>query len=171
MSNPIVDWEKDAINHPSPKNNSIKTPDVISLLKAEEYAEKFIKTFSLDQNYDYQLPGAQLWGIEKDSTFSLIDEHPDVYDLLDKQLYDLSNYIGIIVHTTGWAAPLNSDGSIGDSPSQHTQRQRIVLAAAVTHQSAGSALAFANNKEIIIDPGSASGSLAEALQRFWKKNF
>jgi hypothetical protein len=46
-----------------------------------------------------------------------------------------------------------------------------VLAAAVTHQSAGSALAFANNKEIIIDPGSASGSLAEALQRFWKKNF
>lgn len=141
----------------------------VNILRADEYAEKFIlsKVDDLDENH--QVSQAQLWVINKDSTFKLLAQDHDIYDLLD-QTHDLSSYVGIVVFTTGWAAPLNSEGSVDVAPSKHSMRRRIALAACVTTNSFGSAISFADNKEVVLDPGSASGSLAEALSTFWLAN-
>lgn len=141
-----------------------------TLLKAEVYAEKFIKDF-LSLHKEYDLPKSQLWGIKNDGQTYLISQDRDVYDLLrNSMIYDTSECIGVIVHTTGWAAPLNKEGDIDAPPSEHLERRRIALAACVTHQSVGSALYFIDTQETILDPGSATGSLAEALSTFWNKN-
>jgi hypothetical protein len=112
---------------------------------------------------------SQLWAVKKDNTFHLLSAHPDVYDLLESD-FDLSDYNAVIIHTTGWAAPLSQDGSVEAPPSQHSQRRRVALAACVSDASVGSALSFADDPEIVLDPGSATGSLADALLTFWEKN-
>lgn len=141
----------------------------INILPAEKYAEKFILT-KKESNEDLTKSTlAQLFGINKDSTFILLSEDGDVYELLDRT-YNLSNYIGIIVFTKGWAAPLNPNNELDGVPSQHPERRRIALAACVTSASTGSALSFSDNPEVILDPGSATGSLAQALSNFWALN-
>lgn len=149
-------------------DKSNEEPNVIMLLKGEEYSENFIKDYlSKDQN-NYDLPKAQLWGVKKDSSYYLISQNLDVYELLEEaQIYDVSECIGILVHTTGWAAPINQDGSLDTAPSKHTERRRIALASCVTYQSVGSAIYFLDTKETMTDPGSATGSLAEALVKLW----
>lgn len=143
--------------------------DTLTILLAQDYAEKFIKQQVTDSNYNYHLSASQLWAIKADDSFYLLSAHPDVYDLLSES-YNLSQYKGIIVHTTGWAAPLPDDGIVAEAPSKHESRRRIALAACVTSSSVGSALSFADDPEIILDPGSATGSLAEALLSFWEVN-
>lgn len=138
-------------------------------LTAEEYAETFMKQQISDPNYNHQLNASQLWAIKSDDTYHLLDVHPDVYDLLESE-YNLNSYKGIVIHTTGWAAPLNEDGSVSTAPSQHIERRRVALATCVTDASSGSALSFSDSKEIILDPGSATGSLAESLLKFWELN-
>lgn len=136
---------------------------------AEQHAERFIKEQISDPNYTHEINTAQLWAIKKDNSFHMIAIDSDVYELLSRKLI-LSTYLGVIIHTTGWAAPLEDDGSVGVSPSKHDARRRIALAACVMDSSVGSALSFADDKDIIIDPGSASGSLADALIQFWEQN-
>lgn len=138
---------------------------------AESIAQRFLKDQISDPNYTHQLSAAQLWAVRKDGTFYLISAHPDVYELLSQGTeYNLSSYIGVLIHTTGWAAPLNEDGDVDTAPSKHELRRRIALASCVTNTSAGSALSFADEKEIVLDPGTATGSLAEALVKFWEFN-
>lgn len=139
-----------------------------TILLAQHYAEKFIKQQVSDPNYNHEISASQLWAIKEDDSFYLLSAHPDVYDLLSDS-YNLSHYKGVIVHTTGWAAPLNEDGNVDGAPSKHALRRRIALAACVTSTSVGSALSFADDPEIVLDPGSATGSLAEALVSFWEK--
>ena len=140
-----------------------------SVILAEKYAENFMKSQISDPNYDYELSAAQLWAIKQDDTFHLLNVLPDVYDLLSQNLL-LNSYKGVLIHTTGWAAPLGENGEMDDAPSQHALRRRVALAACVTSKSVGSALAFSDEKDIVIDPGSATGSLAEALLSFWEVN-
>ena len=136
---------------------------------AENIAQRFLVNQISDPNYNHELSAAQLWAVKKDGTFHLLSAHPDVYELLESN-YNLCNYVGAIIHTTGWAAPLEEDGTIGGAPSKHAQRRRIALASCVTNNSVGSALSFADDAEMVMDPGSATGSLAEALLSFWKLN-
>ncbi len=151
-------------------DKSNEEPNVIMLLKGEEYSENFIKDYISKDTTDYDLPKAQLWGIKKDSSYYLISQNSDVYDLLEEaRIYDVSQCIGILVHTTGWAAPLNQDGEVEGAPSQHALRRRIALASCATYQSVGSAVYFLDTKETLTDPGSATGSLAEALVRLWSE--
>ena len=140
-----------------------------TILKAEEYAEKFLTQQISDPNYTHELTAAQLWAVKKDDTFHFLTAHPDVYDLLETK-FDLSPYNGVIIHTTGWAAPLDENGEPEGAPSKHSLRRRVALAACVTSSSVGSALSFVDDSEMILDPGSATGSLAEALLGFWEKN-
>ncbi len=140
------------------------------LLKAEDYAKKFIELQVEDSNYNHELSAAQLWAIKKDGSFHLLTAHPDVYELLSSDEFNLYNYLGVIIHTTGWAAPLNEDGNVDTAPSKHLMRRRIGLAACVTNSSVGSAISFADDPEIITDPGSATGSLADALSSYWDRN-
>jgi hypothetical protein len=148
---------------------TVSTNDV--LLKAEQHAENFLNQQISDSNYDYQLSSAQLWAVKKDNTFYFLASLPDVYDLLSNEDYNLSSYLGVIIHTTGWAAPLEEDTTKNAPPSSHPSRRRVALAACVTNDSVGSALSFADEPdEIIMDPGSAKGTLAEALVDFWQTN-
>jgi hypothetical protein len=142
---------------------------VSNKITAEKNAELFLKEQLSLPTYSHNLSHAQLWVIKKDGTFSLIDALPDVYDLLNTS-YNLSSYDGVIVHTTGWAAPLDDDAQSSVSPSNHSQRRRVALATCAMASSVGSAISFKDEEDLITDPGSATGSLADALLRFWQTN-
>lgn len=143
--------------------------DTITVFQGEVYAELFLAEQVADPNYSHELSAAQLWAIKKDGNYHLLYAHPDVYEMLEQD-FDLSTYIGVIIHTSGWAAPLDNDGSISSAPSEHKERRRVALAACVTDTSVGSALSFPDQEKLTIDPGSATGSLAEALLKFWENN-
>ena len=143
--------------------------DSVQAMTAEQYARLFIEQYIADPNYKHELSASQLWAVKSDNTFHLLDVHPDVYDLLHCE-FNLNSYNGIIIHTTGWAAPLNEDGNVDTAPSEHSLRRRVALATCVTNSSSGSALSFSDTSEIVMDPGSATGSLAESLLRFWELN-
>lgn len=136
---------------------------------AQDHAEAFLLSQVKDPNYSHDLSAAQLWAIKKDSTYHLLSAHPDVYDLLE-QSFDVTNYLGVIIHTTGWAAPISDDGEIDGPPSKHAERRRVALASCVMNNSVGSALSFSDEEELVLDPGSATGSLANALSEFWHNN-
>lgn len=138
-------------------------------IDAQQYAKNFLTSQIEDPNYTHELSAAQLWAIKKDSTFHLLSAHPDVYELLE-QSFNLSSYIGVLIHTTGWAAPLGENGEVEGRPSEHEQARRVALASCVTSSSTGSALSFSDDEEIVLDPGSATGSLASALVSFWETN-
>jgi hypothetical protein len=142
---------------------------VLQKLNAQDYAKKFLLSQIEDPNYSHDLSAAQLWAIKKDATFHLLSAHPDVYGLLEES-FNMSSYIGVIIHTSGWAAPLSDDGDINTPPSQHDERRRVALASCVMNDSVGSALSFSDEKELVLDPGSATGSLASALLSFWETN-
>jgi hypothetical protein len=135
----------------------------------ESIAHRFLTEQISDSNYNHELSASQLWAVKKDGSFHLLSAHPDVYELLQDK-YNLSNYLGAIIHTTGWAAPLDENGEVNGAPSKHAQRRRVALASCVTNNSVGSALSFDDEEEMIMDPGSATGSLAEALLKFWETN-
>lgn len=113
---------------------------------------------------------AKAFGInEVDGEFvaSFIAEDQDVYELLDNinkdKFQNLNEHFAII--TYGWAAPLNSDGEVDGAPSAHPMRRRVRLVATVSKldRKMGSAITFKDDDEVIIDEGSASGSLADAM--------
>jgi hypothetical protein len=164
MSKPMPDY---GINFNSP---TITMSFEEAQESGESIAHRFLTQQISDLNYNHELSAAQLWAVRKDGTFHLLSAHPDVYELLQDK-YDLSNYLGVILHTTGWAAPLDENGKVDGAPSKHAQRRRVALASCVTNISVGSALSFDDEKEMIMDPGSATGSLAEALLSFWEQNF
>lgn len=143
--------------------------DIVESLTPEQIAARFIKDKTSGNNYEHHVKEAQLFAVAKDNSFAWLSSSEDVYQLLEQSsVLNLSSYSGVLVYTTGWAAPLQSDGSVGVSPSQHSERRRIALAACVNDTSAGSAISFADTKEVVTDPGSATGSLADALMKFWK---
>lgn len=113
-------------------------------------------------------------------TFTKVDEslemkpmanHPDVYMLIDSLNDDkiLANtsfdYFALL--TTGWAAPLDSDGNVDGAPSKHPERRRVSLLITVdadNNNSIVSAIKFADDDNVIFDYGGATGSLAEAVE-------
>jgi hypothetical protein len=141
----------------------------INNLSAQDHAQKFLLSQVEDSNYNHNLTAAQLWAIKKDSTYHLLSAHPDVYDLLE-QPFDATHYTGIIVHTTGWAAPISDNGEVDGPPSKHAERRRIGIASCVMNDSIGSALSFSDEQELVLDSGSATGSLANALSECWQNN-
>lgn len=159
MTTPMPDYGLTTIDS-SPK---------IQPISAQDLAKHFVELHLEDPNFNHELSCAQLWAVRKDGTYHLLSALPDVYDLLS-ETYNLSTYLGVIIHTSGWAAPLNEDGNVDTKPSEHHLRRRVVLASCVNDFSVGSALTFSDDKEIILDPGSATGSLAEALFKFWETN-
>ena len=116
-----------------------------------------------------ELPQAVLYGVNPQGETVELGRYPDIYDLL-AQDYDNENLVGIAIHTTGWAAPLNADGEVEGAPSKHPQRRRVALIACVSYDRMGSALSFQDDPtEIVTDEGEATGSLADALMTKWKE--
>lgn len=123
----------------------------------------------------FEMPGARLYGVTcadrplGSETTCFLAQHPDVYALLESQSSALARmFDAAAVVTTGWAAPLGPDGRVDGAPSEHRDRRRVRLTVVVANHGTASVLRFADSPdEPISDPGSASGSLAEAIHEFW----
>ena len=101
---------------------------------------------------------------------SFLAEHGDVYELLEARTSSVARmFDAAAVLTCGWAAPISDDGDDDTAPSQHPKRRRVRLVVVVTDSGVGSVLRFADTPdETITDPGKATGSLAEAVERLWR---
>ena len=120
-------------------------------------AEKIIK------GTGHEMHNAVLYGVAEDGSFSELDRAPDVYDLLDRD-YPYHDIVGLAVHTTGWAAPLNKDGGVDGQPSMHPERRRVALVTVKTVEGLGSALSFADEPGKIITDDKGGEKLSNALQ-------
>lgn len=123
----------------------------------------------------FELPGARLYGINcadcpsTQPNLCSLAQHPDVYELLDSPSSALARmFDAAAIVTTGWAAPLGPDGSIDGAPSEHELRRRVRLVVVVADHGVASVLRFADQPDdVVTDPGSATGSLADAITNFW----
>ena len=62
----------------------------------------------------------------------------------------------------------STDRSTDGAPSEHALRRRVRLVVVVADHGVASVLRFADDPDdIISDPGSATGSLADAITSFW----
>lgn len=120
-------------------------------------AENIIK------NTGHEMTNAVLYGVTEDGSNFELGRAPDVYDLLDGE-YPSAGVVGLAVHTTGWAAPLNSDGEVEGAPSKHPERRRVALVAVMTAEGMGSALSFADDPDAVITDSSGTGQLSDALK-------
>jgi hypothetical protein len=120
-------------------------------------AENIIK------NTGHEMTNAVLYGVTEDGSNFELGRAPDVYDLLDGE-YPSAGVVGLAVHTTGWAAPLNSDGEVEGAPSKHPERRRVALVTVMTAEGMGSALSFADDPDEVITDSSGTGQLSDALK-------
>jgi hypothetical protein len=120
-------------------------------------AENIIK------NTGHEMSNAVLYGVTEDGSNFELGRAPDVYDLLDGE-YPSAGVVGLAIHTTGWAAPLNSDGEVEGAPSKHPERRRVALVTVMTAEGMGSALSFADDPDEIITDSSGTGQLSDALK-------
>lgn len=121
-------------------------------------AENIIK------NTAHEMSNAVLYGVTEDGSNFELGRAPDIYDLLDGE-YPSTGVVGLAVHTTGWAAPLNSDGETDGAPSKHPERRRVALVTVMTAEGMGSALSFADDPDEIITDSSGTGQLSDALKK------
>jgi hypothetical protein len=121
-------------------------------------AEKIIK------NTEHQMGNAVLYGVTEDGSNFELGRAPDIYDLLEGE-YPSNGIIGLAVHTTGWAAPLNENGETDGAPSKHPERRRVALVTVMTTEGMGSALSFADEPDEIITDESGTGQLSDALKK------
>ena len=141
----------------------------MDIIGIAEKAEDNLNALLASDGFD--LSSARLYGVtlggEEGIMLSLLSEHPDVYDLLESRKAKLAlafDYIGVV--TVGWAAPLNEDGSIDGTPSQHAERRRVRLMVIADKDSVISILRFADDPDNTLrDPGLATGSLADAIHK------
>ncbi|MEK7295931.1 MAG: hypothetical protein AAB018_05285 [Actinomycetota bacterium] len=103
---------------------------------------------------------------------TFLAEHGDVYELLDAPTSAIARmFDAAVVLTCGWAAPVSDDESNSEfsgPPSEHPLRRRVRLVVAVGDEGVGSVLRFADSpNEVVCDPGSARGSLADAVTNLW----
>ncbi len=121
-------------------------------------AENIIK------NTGHEMSNAVLYGVTEDGSNFELGRAPDVYDLLDGE-YPSTGVVGLAIHTTGWAAPLNSDGEVEGAPSKHPERRRVALVTVMTAEGMGSALSFADEPDEVITDSSGTGQLSDALKK------
>lgn len=94
----------------------------------------------------------------------------DIYEALEKMLNHQSNpdALGIVIDTSGWAAPIAPDGTIEGAPSEHPSRRRVTLTLVVTDNGVASVLMFDGDDDPVYDYGDASGALNEAVLSAWQ---
>ena len=158
----------DQNNHnPDHRHPSFRHDIMSTAVAAEEKLHGILDTF--------ELAGARLYGInvgdgiEPQPVPCYLAQHPDVYELLEAPSSALARmFHAAAIVTTGWAAPLDPDGQVQGPPSAHAQRRRVRLTVLVSNSGVASVLRFADEPDdVVTDPGSATGSLAEAITRFW----
>ena len=110
------------------------------------------------------------------------DVYTAIFNFSTRHQFGIGKPVGsaFVVRTIGWGAPLQQDGTVGDTaPSAHPQRFRVALDICATPSGAvGSRLSFLSGEkagDVIDDTGEATGALAEACDlaafRVWGKSF
>lgn len=140
----------------------------MSTLNPVRMAELAQRTLTKEGDEGFRMEQAVLFAYCAEG-FRVLATAEDIYEGLaslpfSETLNAYEEGIGII--TTGWASPLNADGSAPDcAPSQHHARKRVRLSSCVTREGKmGSAMAFQHDPDdLVTDEGEATGSLAEAL--------
>ena len=112
---------------------------------------------------EYKMNDAVLYGVIENGFYFELDRAPDIYDLLDRE-YPSKGIIGLAVHTTGWAAALDSDIEFKGPASMHPERRRVALVTVKTVEGLGSALSFADEHGKIITDDKGGEKLSNALQ-------
>jgi hypothetical protein len=112
---------------------------------------------------EHWMTNAILYGVTEDGSYLELDRAPDIYDLLGRE-YPYIGLIGLAVHTTGWAAPLNEHDESDGQPSKHPERRRVALVTVKTVEGLGSALSFADEPVKIITDKKGGEQLSDALQ-------
>lgn len=117
---------------------------------------------------------ALAYGITKDKDNNILiskilAKGDDIYEMID-ELHEDEGYLindFVTLRTTGWAAPLGSNGEVEGAPSQHPNRRRVCLFVSVdivNKEILGSSLKFDDDDEVIYDTNNATGSLAMAME-------
>jgi hypothetical protein len=145
---------------------------IISLAEAVEQSVHESISDSYGDDGGFELPSACLFGIETDADgkfvdFSYVDAQSDVYELLNRRASELTTFTTFALVTTGWAAPLKDNGELDGAPSAHPERRRVRLCVTANIDGVASVLRFEDDQDSpIVDPGQATGSLAEAVMNF-----
>jgi len=142
----------------------------IDNMKAPELLAQDQLQFAMDNDPNcFSKPKAELYGITEAEQFVKVAEQADVYSLLEGS-YSLDRFVGIALHTSGWASPLDENGEINGAPSEHPERKRVALIVVTTKQGMGSAIGFAESNDIVTDAGEAHGSLSMAMTDCWQRS-
>ena len=146
----------------------IKLAELTEQVIHEKLETQYGSPFSLDSAYLYAVT------MENSTTpvLTLVTQHPDIYRLLSLPTSETvetvrkSDFVAVV--TTGWAAPLPSDGSEPETmPSEHAERRRVRLCVfASLLDTVASVLRFEDDDETVTDEGQATGALAEAVHDF-----
>jgi hypothetical protein len=129
----------------------------------------------------FEMSGARIYGVTIDDVervheerhdalrVSFLAQHPDVYELLQAPTSSHGRmFHAAAIVTTGWAAPLGPDGSVEGAPSEHLLRRRVRLVVVVCDAGVASVIRFEDAPDdVVVDDGSATGSLAEAIHAYW----
>lgn len=136
--------------------------------------QETLETIQKMLDFDTSSASAVMYGIsindDGNPQFVKFAEDGDVYDLIENIRQDQihRNYNYITLKTTGWAAPINADGSVNGAPSEHPERRRVRLFVTLdinNEKVIGSSLTFNDDSENpIYDFNTAEGSLADAME-------
>ncbi len=141
----------------------------LSLTRHNVFMNEKLITEKIITNSPMELSQAVLYGVDvKGDTFILASQ-PDVYDLLENDYSDTEGIVGLAVHTTGWAAPLNANGEVEGRPSEHPERRRVALVATLTLNGYCSGIKFQDEAEITYDESIPEGNLWNALNECMDK--
>lgn len=151
----------------------IDVPVLAAATTVEQHIHRLIDSF--------EMSGARIYGVTIDDVerlheehndalrVSFLAQHPDVYELLQAPTSSLGRmFHAAAIVTTGWAAPLGPDGSVEGAPSEHVLRRRVRLVVVVCDAGVASVIRFEDEPDdVVVDDGSATGSLAEAIHAYW----
>lgn len=139
------------------------------LSEVAKATEQLVHTvLSVTTDNAFEMSGARVYGV-RNGEIILLAEHADIYDLLadDDVRDEAKTYEYTTVVTTGWAAPLGANGEVEGAPSEHRERRRVRLSIIANADGVASVLRFADDPDnVIIDEGSATGSLNDAIRQF-----
>lgn len=122
--------------------------------KARLYGATVNPSSAKSADDDSQTPGFRL---------CFLDAHCDIYELLDRPSSAVARvFDAAVIVTTGWATPVES--LVG------MQRRRVRLVVVVCDDGVASALRFVDAADqVLIDEGTATGALNDAVDHFWFK--
>jgi len=132
-------------------------------------AEAQLDSIHNDHKENYNLPHASLWVLNDSGNMVCCQTSPDVYELLsgDYTVKMVEGYDFFAILTCGWAAPLSDEDDVVPSKSKNRRRVRLMVGA--DFNGVASVLRFEDTPdEIVVDTGSARGSLADAVMDLFK---